>query len=171
MPAENFSIGRVMLLIKLSVPYWYTTEGVLWTKLTAMGYKHLFPARLLLFSLFLVSCNRKDRVGNERKINPEIIISTVQAGNDGMVPKIDTSGLKDEVSILTAMQKVVDARLADDKKKNDDPAYEGHYLELTKLYTSVLAASGAYIKTLNDPAKARAFDQKLSTIQDKMIVN
>lgn len=158
------------MLLKLSVPYWYTTEGVLWTKPPAMGSKLLFPVRLLLFSLFLVSCTRKDREGNDKNIKPEIIINAVQAGNDGMVPKIDTSVLKDETSLLGAMQKIADARLADDKKKNADPSYEGHYLELTKLYTSVLTACGVYTKTLNDPAKALSFDQKLSSIQDKMVV-
>ncbi|MBK9569887.1 MAG: hypothetical protein IPO53_08175 [Chitinophagaceae bacterium] len=52
--------------------------------------------------------------------------------------------------------------------KKEDPAYSGHYLELTKLYTAVLKASTAYSKTLTDPAKAVEFSDKFSAIQNKM---
>ena len=85
-----------------------------------------------------------------------------------MVPKIDTAAMKDEASVLDAMQKVVDARMADDKKQKDDPKYSGHYVELTNLYAAVLNASTAYTKTITDPAKAVEFSNKLSAIQDKM---
>lgn len=129
-----------------------------------MKSKLLLAAGLLIASLFLiplslsnVSCNGKDKKDGDKK---EIA--------DGMVPKIDTASLKDEPSILDAMQKVVDARLADDKKKNEDPNYAGHYLELTKLYTAVLKASTAYSKTMTDPNMALEFDKKVSAIQDKM---
>ena len=85
-----------------------------------------------------------------------------------MVPNIDTAALKDEASILDAMQKVTDARIADEKKQKDDPNYSGHYVELTKLYTAVLKASTAYSQTITDPAKAVEFGKKVSDIQDKM---
>ena len=84
------------------------------------------------------------------------------------MPAIDTASLKDETSVLAAMQKVVDARVADEKKQKDDPNYSGHYLELTKLYTAVLKASTAYSQTITDPSKAVEFGNKLSAIQNKM---
>ena len=125
--------------------------------------KLLFAAGLLLVSFFIVSCGGKDKKNSDNK---SIIKET--AISDGVVPKIDTAALKDGASILDAMQKVVDARLADDKKKNEDVNYAGHYLELTQLYTAVLKASTAYSKSLADPGKALEFDKKVSAIQDKM---
>lgn len=88
--------------------------------------------------------------------------------DDGAVPAIDVSNLNDEASILDAMQKVVDARVADEKKKKENPSYKGHYLELTKLYTAVLKASTAYSKSMADPSKAVEFNNKVREIQRKM---
>lgn len=84
-----------------------------------------------------------------------------------IVPDIDTADLKDEASILEAMQKVVDARIADDKKKKEDPSYKGYYLELTRLYTTVLRASTAYAKTIADPNTALDFHSKVNEIRKK----
>ena len=122
---------------------------------------------LAAFSLFVVSCGGKDKKKDDIKTKTESI-GPSKGSDDGMVPMIDTAAMKDEASVLDAMQKVVDARIADEKKQKDDPNYSGHYLELTKLYTAVLSASTAFTNTISDPAKAVEFSNKLSAIQDKM---
>jgi hypothetical protein len=134
-------------------------------KLLIMKLKRLFTAGLLAFPLFLVSCGGKDKKADE-KTSTEI--TKPVTGTDIIVPAIDTAALKDEASILDAMQKVADARIADEKKQKEDPNYSGHYLELTKLYTAVLKASTAYSKTIPDAARAVEFGNKLSAVQDKM---
>jgi len=90
--------------------------------------------------------------------------------SDNMVSNIDTASLKDEASILAAMQQVTDARIADEKKQKEDAGYKDHYVELLNLYTAVLKASTAYSKSIQDPAEAVEFGKKLSAIQDKMYV-
>lgn len=126
----------------------------------------IFLAAVFLstFSIFIFSCGGKDKKEADGKTNTE----TVGPADDGAVPKIDTASLKDEASVLDAMQKVVDARMADEKKQKDDPNYAGHYLELTKLYTAVLNKSTSYMGTISDPAKAVEFSNKVSAITDKM---
>lgn len=132
----------------------------------------LIPAACCVAALTLGSCgggkDKKD--GDKAPEAPATTTTTTTSAttDDGAVPAIDTATLKDEASILAAMQKVVDARVADDKKKKEDPSYAGHYLELTKLYTAVLKASTAYSKTITDPAAAVEFGKKVSAIQDKM---
>ncbi len=121
----------------------------------------LLPAVFVLALPFFFSCNNK----GGKPVTKEV---TIKAADDGMVPAIDTAALKDEASILDAMQKVVDARLADEKKQKDDASYSGHYVELTKLYTAVLKASTEYSKTLSDPNAAVEFNNKVSAIQQKM---
>ena len=133
-----------------------------------MKLKFLLASALLSSSLIIVSCGGNDKKKNDGKTNTETTVGPSKSADDGMVPKIDTDALKDEASILDAMQKVVDATIADEKKQKDDPGYSGHYLELTKLYTAVLNASTAYTKTITDPAKAVEFSNKISAIQDKM---
>lgn len=129
----------------------------------------LTTATLFLSAMLLLSaCSGKDNKTDDKKeTNTETTVKD-SGGDDNIVPSIDTASLKDEASILDAMQKVADARLADDKKKQEDPNYSGHYLELTKLYTAVLKASTAYSKTLTDPNKAVEFNNKVSEIQKKM---
>jgi len=128
----------------------------------------LFAATLVVATLIILSCGSKDKKKDDGKTIPETTVGPAKGNDDGMVPNIDTASLKDESSVLDAMQKVVDARIADEKKQKDDPNYSGHYLELTKLYTAVLGASTAYTKTITDPAKAIEFSNKVSAIQDKM---
>ncbi|MGB3164746.1 MAG: hypothetical protein WBA96_14540 [Chitinophagaceae bacterium] len=128
----------------------------------------LLSAVLLGTSIFLISCGGKDKKDGDDKTSTETTTKPATDSGDGMVPNIDTAALKDEASILDAMQKVADARIADEKKQKDDPNYSGHYLELTKLYTAVLKASTAYSQTITDPAKAVEFGKKISDIQDKM---
>lgn len=129
----------------------------------------LTTATLFLSAMLLLSaCSGKDNKTDDKKETTTETTIKDSGGDDNIVPSIDTALLKDEASILDAMQKVVDARLADDKKKQEDPNYSGHYLELTKLYTAVLKASTAYSKTLTDPNKAVEFNNKVSEIQKKM---
>ena len=128
-----------------------------------MRLRFLLIAGSLAASVFIFSCGGKDK----KTTDPDKK-ETVKAVDDGMVPVIDTASLKDEASILAAMQKVVDARIADEKKQKDDPKYSGHYVELTNLYTAVLKASTSYSQTLADPNQALAFDKKVTDITDKM---
>lgn len=123
---------------------------------------------MLATSFFILSCGGKDKKGGDDKTSTETTTKPATDNDDGMVPNIDTAALKDEASILDAMQKVVDARIADEKKQKEDPNYSGHYLEMTKLYTAVLKASTAYSQTITDPVKAVDFGNKLSAIQNKM---
>ena len=65
----------------------------------------IFTALLLSFYMFIVSCGGKDK--KEGDTNDPKTETTVKENNgDGMVPAIDTANLKDEASILDAMQKV-----------------------------------------------------------------
>ena len=129
--------------------------------------KQLLFIGLLISSLFFLSCGGKDKKSDDKPA-VETTTKTTTSNDDGMVPAIDTATLKDEASILAAMQKVTDARISDEKKQKEDPNYAGHYLDLTKLYTAVLKASTAYSKTLTDPAKAVEFSNKVSAISVKM---
>ena len=127
------------------------------------------PDRLLALGWLLVipiffSCKGKE----QSKTSPVNTTSTVDATVNIAVPAIDITDLKDEATILDAMQKVVDARLADEKKRKESDEYAGNYLELTRLYTNVLNAATNYSKTIKDPAAAVAFNNKVSSIQDKM---
>lgn len=133
-----------------------------------MKHKHLFAAIIGSAVFFMIACGGKDKKGDNNTPTEEKTETTVKPTDADIVPVIDTASLKDEASILAAMQQVVDAQIADDKKKKEDPNYSGHYLELTKLYTSVLKASTAYSKSLADPAKAVEFSNKISEIQKKM---
>jgi len=124
-------------------------------------------AKLSFAALVIISCGGKDKKKDDTKSTTETTVGPANS-DDGMVPKIDIAALKDEASILDAMQKAVDARMADEKKQKDDPKYSGHFVELTKLYSDVLNASTAYSKTITDPAKSLEFMEKVSAIQNKM---
>jgi hypothetical protein len=124
-----------------------------------MNTRHLFAVMIISTTLSIASCGGKDK---------KPVTTENPATDAAAIPNIDIASLKDEATILDAMQKVVDARLADEKKKKDNVDYAGNYLELTKLYTEVISASTAYSKTIADPAKAVEFGNKLSAIQDKM---
>ena len=113
------------------------------------------------FSLSFFSCGeKKNKTTDEQSI--------IQPSNDGIVPTIDTTNLSDEASLLDAIKKVADANIADDKKREEDPSYSGHYLELTKLYTAVLKASNKYSESIADPKKALEYHEKFSNIQKTM---
>jgi hypothetical protein len=122
--------------------------------------RNLLAAMLLLASTsFFYSC-----AGKTKNTSP----AAVSAEDNSIIPKIDLAGLKDEPAVLDAMQKVVDARMADEKKKKENPDYSGNYLELMQLYTAVLNASTEYSKTISDPVKGVEFNNKLSAIQEKL---
>jgi hypothetical protein len=141
----------------------YTT-----TKTALMSFPR-YAALLLLPVIFLgMHCapdNNKKGEGSGTTAEAVLKQAPIPAGN---IPVIDSAALDNEADILYAMQMIVDARLADDKKKNEDPAFEGHYLELSRIYTMVLNAATHYSKSLGDPASSLEFDKKVSTIQDKM---
>lgn len=126
------------------------------TRLLALGW-------LLVIPLFF-SCKGKE----ESKTSPLNTASTVATTDNVAVPVIDIADLKEETTILDAMEKVVDARLADEKKRKESDEYAGNYLELTRLYTNVLNAATNYSKTIKDPAAAVTFNNKVNSIQDKM---
>ena len=132
-----------------------------------MKQKLFFAVILIATSFIFFSCGGKDKKG-EAKTSTETTTKSSTSSDDGMVPKIDLENLKDEASVLDAMQKVVDGRIADEKKQKEDPGYSGHYLEFTKLYTDVLKASTEYAKSIPDPAKAIEFQNKINKITDKM---
>lgn len=131
-----------------------------------MSYRYSKALWLLPLICCCISC-ASDKKGGEKAAATETVIrqAPIPAGN---IPVIDSASLTNEEDILYAMQLIVDARLADDKKKNEDPAYEGHYLELSRIYTTVLHAATNYSKSLGDPERSQVFDKKVSTIQDKM---
>lgn len=129
--------------------------------------KSYFLFSTILFTIFtlnIFSCGIKDKNSD----NSEAVTDSPKLSDDGIVPDIDIASLKDEASVLDAMKKVVDARIADEKNQKNNPDYSGHYLELTKLYTDVLNASTVYSNTISNPAKAVEFHKKVSAIQDKM---
>jgi hypothetical protein len=114
-----------------------------------------------------ISCGGKNNKKEEGKPDTETV-GPSKGSDDGRVPKIDTASLKDEASILDAIQKVVDARIADEKKRKEDPSYAGHFVELMTLHTAVLKASTTYSQSLNDPSKSIEFGKKFSAIEDKL---
>ena len=132
-----------------------------------MKQKIIFAIIFLAGSLTFSSCGGKDKKGDAKTSSGKTIKSTT-GNEDLIVPAIDIASLKDESSILGAMQKVTDGRIADEKKQKEDPGYKGHYLEFTKLYTDVLKASTEYAKSIPDPAKAIEFQNKINKITDKM---
>jgi hypothetical protein len=133
-----------------------------------MKSKFLYAAfALAAFSVCILSCGGNDKKKDGGKPNTETV-GPSKGNDDGMVPTIDTASLKDEASILDAIQKVVDARIADEKKQKEDLSYAGHYVDLMTLHTAVLKASTAYSNSLNDPSKSIEFSKKFSAIEDKL---
>ena len=133
-----------------------------------MKLKLFFTAATIVISLFIISCGVGDKKKDDSKGTTETTVGPSKETGDGMVPNIDTVNLKDEASILAAMQKYVDAQIASDKKQKENPSYGGHFVELTKLHSAILRASTAYSQTITDPAKAIEFSDKVSEIEKKM---
>ena len=133
-----------------------------------MKLKIIFATTAIAASLFILSCGGKDKKKDEGKTGTETTVGPSKGSDDGMVPNIDTTNLKDEASILAAMQKYVDAQMAIDKKTKADPSAESHFVEMTNLHSAILRASTAYSKTMTDAAKAVEFSTKVSDIEKKM---
>lgn len=125
----------------------------------------LLPIALFTFTIF-IACKGKNKEDIKDGTHKEVV--SVIPADDGIVPKIDTANLKDGASILDAMQKVVDARIADEKKRKEDPNYKGHFVELMRLHTAVLKASMFYAGTLSGPDQALEFNQKVNDIEKKL---
>lgn len=133
-----------------------------------MKLKIILTATTLAASIFIISCGGGDKKKDDSKGTTETTVGPSKESGDGMVPDIDTTSLKDEASILAAMQKYVDAQIAIDKKQKEDPSSESHFVEMTKLHSAILRASTAYSQTLTDPAKAVEFSTKVSDIEKKL---
>ena len=85
----------------------------------------LTTATLFLSAMLLLSaCSGKDNKTDDKKETTTETTIKDSGGDDNIVPSIDTASLKDEASILDAMQKVADARLADDKKSRKIPTIQ-----------------------------------------------
>lgn len=127
-------------------------------------------AALLLLSLLLfTSCGGKDDKKINQKTTPETTtIAPVETKEEGIVPVIDVATLKDEASLLSAYEKVIDARIADTKRKKEDPTYQGHLMELMKLHTDVIVASNTYYKSIPDHTKALEYGKKFEAIKNRL---
>lgn len=131
-----------------------------------MRLKFLSLGLLFSFAAIIISCGGKDKKTGGSKTNNETSIGP--AKSDGVAPKIDTSNLKDEASILAAMQTLVDAKLANEQKVKANPDAPSFFVEFTELETAILNAHTAYMKSISDPNKALEFHDKFSKIQDKL---
>jgi hypothetical protein len=134
-----------------------------------MSRKLSFAILVMIASITIFSCGSNDKKNDGSKKNSETTIGPGSSG-DGIVPKIDTVNLKDEASILKAIQQLVDARLANDKKQKEDPKAPSYFVEFTKLETAILNASTAYSKTLSDPNKSLEFQDKFEKIHGLLYV-
>lgn len=130
--------------------------------------KVLFAAAIA--TLTIISCKGKDE---KKKETPAETTSTPtektssNAGDDAIL-SLDVTTLKDEASFLKTWEDFTSARAADEKKREADKNYEGHYLEYLKMYTKLLTATTAFTKTIQPASAAVAFSEKVSAIQNKM---
>lgn len=130
---------------------------------------NLAPAIIFCIVLFFAACAGKNNKPENGSIpSKENNETTAKPSDDGVVPAIDIAGLKDEASILDAMEKVVSARIADEQKKAADATYKDHYIQLMRLHTAVLRASTEYTKSITDPNKALEFSKKVNDIEKKL---
>jgi PBP1b-binding outer membrane lipoprotein LpoB len=125
---------------------------------------------VIISTLLFVRCGGGSEQVAENKDNSKELKTETPAENlpNVEVPNIDLEALKDEKSILEAMEKVVNGRLEDDKLSKENPQYKGKYVEFTKLYSAVLKKSTEFQKTLPDAKSRVAFNEKIQAITDKM---
>lgn len=130
--------------------------------------KVLFAAAIA--SLTIISCKGKDEKKNETPA--ETTSTTTEKTNsstgDDAILSLDVTTLKDEASFLKTWEDFTTARTADEKKREADKNYEGHYLDYLKMYTKLLNATTAFSKTIQPAAATVAFNEKISAIQNKM---
>ncbi len=125
--------------------------------------KVLFVAAIA--SLAIISCKGKE----EKKKEPSATVATPAENQGGdAILGLDVTTLKDEAAFLKTWEDFTTARMEDEKKREADKNYEGHYLDYLKMYTKLLNATTAFSKTLQPAAAAVAFNEKISAIQNKM---
>ena len=130
-----------------------------------MKLKSNISALLLLCLLLFISCGGKD----DEKTTPETtVIAPGETIENGMVPVIDITTLTDEASLLAAYEKVIDARIADTKRKKEDPTYISHLMELMQLHTDIIVASDTYYKSIPDHTKALEYANKFEAIKNRL---
>ncbi|HSU28617.1 MAG TPA: hypothetical protein VLJ68_09570 [Chitinophagaceae bacterium] len=129
--------------------------------------RHFFYLSIFTSFLFLASCGSKDKK-NKENTGSTTTTTTTTGSKDGVVPVIDTANLKDEASILAALEKITDAWVADKKRPHDEP-YTDHSFELVGIYSAITIAADRYATTLNlnDPDKALAFLLKTKVYRAK----
>ncbi|MEO5948475.1 MAG: hypothetical protein ABIP79_16780 [Chitinophagaceae bacterium] len=134
-----------------------------------MKLKSKISALPLICLLLFISCGGKDdKKSNDKTIPEATTIAPGTTNEDEMVPVIDIATLTDEASLLAAYEKVIDARIADTKRKKEDPTYKSHLMELMKLHTDVIVASDTYYKSIPDHSKALEYGKKFEAIKNRL---
>ncbi|MEO7924342.1 MAG: hypothetical protein ABIR30_11750 [Chitinophagaceae bacterium] len=134
-----------------------------------MRYKLSFSIFLSLLAFtFLIACGGKDKKTGETTTSNETKPPPPVENSDGDVPLIDTANLNDEASILAALQKVVDARIADQQKRKADPAYHSQLMKLMALHTAILVHSNTFYKSITDGEKALEYGKKFDAIESRL---
>ena len=108
--------------------------------------KVLFAAAIA--SLTIISCKGKDEKKNENPATTSTTAPSVENSGADAILDLDLSTLKDEAGFLKAWEDFTTARVADEKKREADKSYEGHYLEYLKMYTAMLKATTEFSKTI-----------------------
>jgi hypothetical protein len=98
--------------------------------------KHLV---IVFFAAALVSCGSDKKENNVVKEQTGATSSgTGSSSDDGFViPKIDTAMLKTVDDIVKAHAATIDARLADEKLKKENPNAKSHYIETMEVFNNV----------------------------------
>jgi len=130
--------------------------------------KVLFAAAIATLSI--ISCKGKDEKKDETPVQTTTPTSESASNNSGddAILNLDVTTLKDEAGFLKTWEDFTAARTADEKKREADKNYEGHYLDYLKMYTKLLTATTAFTKTIQPASAAVAFSEKVSAIQNKM---
>ncbi|MBC7873237.1 MAG: hypothetical protein H7Y01_04535 [Ferruginibacter sp.] len=126
----------------------------------------------VIVSTMLLGCKGKDEKKNETistatTAENNTATNTGSTGNEDVFD-IDVTSLKDEAGFIKAWEDFTTARVADEKKKETDNSYKGHYLEYLKMYTKLKKATTEFSKTIQPAAAAVAFSEKISAIESKM---
>ena len=115
----------------------------------------------------LTSCGDSDDKEDKEKTE-----KTESAGSEqqteSLVPNIDLESLTTEAAILEAMEQVVNARIEDERRSEEDQDYSGYYVELTNLYADVLEVSTNFADTFEDPQESLDYMNRVNEITDKM---
>ena len=121
-------------------------------------------------TLTIISCKGKDEKKKETPVENTSTATENSSRNTGddAILNLDVTTLKDEASFLKTWEDFTAARVADEKKREADKNYEGHYLEYLKMYTKLLNATTEFSKKIEPASAAVAFNEKVSAIQNKM---